>query len=84
MRDEMLAAIPNVSGIRIARGTTPLCVLLTSPYPVTLARIQALLQADDLDAIIAGFPVRESGILSDIARSLRFIGDVDYEKLPLR
>ncbi|MGX5710515.1 AAA family ATPase [Brucella lupini] len=82
MRDKLLQAIPDRAEM-VASGDAPMNVSLLSPYPATLARIQVLLQADDLDAIVAGFPVRESGILGDIAQSLRFIGELDYEKAAL-
>lgn len=82
MRDKMLAAIPDRETM-IASGDNPVSISLSSPYPATLARMKALLDADDLDAIVAGFPVRESGILTDIAKELHFIGDVDYEKAAL-
>lgn len=82
MRDKILAAIPNRKAM-IASGDTPLGISVQSPYPATLARIQGLLRAEDLEAIIAGFPVRESGILGDIAKALHFNGDVDYEKAAL-
>lgn len=37
----------------------------------------------DLKSIIKKYPVRESGVLSDIAKSLRFAGEGDYEKAAL-
>lgn len=82
MRDRLLEAMPDRAAM-VASGDAAVNISLPSPYPASLSRIQALLQADDLDTIIASFPVRESGILGDIAQGLRFIGDVDYEKAAL-
>jgi ABC-type cobalamin/Fe3+-siderophores transport system ATPase subunit len=82
MRDKLLQAMPDRAEM-VASGDAPMNISLQSPYPATLARIRALLHAGDLDAIVAGFPVRESGILGDIAQSLRFIGELDYEKAAL-
>jgi hypothetical protein len=67
----------------VANGDAPLCVSVASPYPATLEHIQGFLREDNLDAIVAGFPVRESGILGDIAKSLHFTGTADYEKAAL-
>lgn len=82
MRDRLLAAIPSRADM-VDSGSATLDVSVQSPYPDVLNRIRALLQAGDIDGIVAGFPVRESGILGDIAQSLRFIGDADYEKAAL-
>jgi ABC-type Mn2+/Zn2+ transport system ATPase subunit len=82
LRDKILSAIPDRSSM-IASGDSPLSINLSSPYPETLLRIQGFLQSGDLYSIISSFPVRESGILGDIAQSLRFISDSDYEKAVL-
>jgi ABC-type Mn2+/Zn2+ transport system ATPase subunit len=82
LRDKMLEAMPGRTQM-VEIGDAPLTISLPSPYPATLSRIRSLLQADNLDAIVAGFPVRESGILGDIAQGLRFIGDTDFEKAAL-
>jgi ABC-type cobalamin/Fe3+-siderophores transport system ATPase subunit len=82
MRDKLLEAMPDRAAM-VANGNAPLNVFIASPYPATLARIQGLLQAGNLDAIVAGFPVREAGILDDIAKSLHFTGKADYEKAVL-
>ncbi len=79
MRDKLLEKMPSRDAMKMC-GDANLTISFPSPYPAAIARIQALLQANDLDAIVAGFPVRESGILGDIAQGLRFIGDADYEK----
>jgi ABC-type cobalamin/Fe3+-siderophores transport system ATPase subunit len=82
MRDKLLEVMPDRDAM-VANGDVPLSVSITSPYPATLVRIQSFLQAGNLDAIVAGFPVRESGILDDIAKSLHFTGKADYEKAAL-
>lgn len=82
MRDKLLGVMPDRAKM-VAAGDTEMSISLSSPYPTTLTRIQNLLQEGNLDAIVAGFPVRESGILGDIAQSLRFIGEADYEKAAL-
>jgi len=82
LRDKFLNSIPDRATM-IANGDAPININLSSPYPATLSRIRILLEANDLNAIVAGFPVREAGILSDIAKSLRFIGEIDYEKAVL-
>lgn len=82
LRDKIMEAVPDRATM-IASGGDKLQVSVLSTYPETLKRVQDLLEAGDLDAIIARFPVRESGILGDIAQALRFLGDADYEKAVL-
>jgi hypothetical protein len=79
MRDKLLEALPDRAEM-LANGDRELNVTIQSPYPETLRRIRLLLEAGDLDAIIASFPVRESGILGDIAKELRFKSFADYER----
>lgn len=82
MRDKVLSTIPNRAEM-VAQSQEALEIKFQSPYPAALERITGLLNANNLDAIIAGFPIRESGVLTDLARGLRFLGENDYEKAVL-
>jgi hypothetical protein len=79
LRDKILMVIPSREAM-VKNGDESLVVEIQSPYPAALLLISELLEANNLYAIIAGFPVRESGILNDIAKALHFIGEADYEK----
>lgn len=50
-----------------------------SPYPEFLARIIALLEADDFDGLIRLVPIRDTALRSRVARALRFQNADDYE-----
>jgi integrase len=52
---------------------------LPSPYPELLAQIVALLDAGDLDGLIRLVPIRDTGLRAQVARSLRFRNNADYE-----
>jgi hypothetical protein len=54
-------------------------VSLPSPYPELLAQIVALLDAGDLDGLIRLVPIRDTGLRAQVARSLRFRNNADYE-----
>lgn len=82
MRDALLKNIPDRDTI-VASGDSPISVTIPSTYPTTLQRVKALIAAGDLSAIIRSYPVRETGILGELAKSLRFIGEADYEKAAL-
>lgn len=82
MRDALLKSIPSREEM-ILSDDSDLEIIVQSPYPSSLNRIKEYIQQGDLSSIISGFPVRESGILSDISKGLRFIGDADYERAAL-
>ena len=48
-----------------------------------LAKIKALVGAGDFDAIVQRYPVRESQVLTALAKGLRFQDRGDYEKAAL-
>ena len=82
MRDLVLKAMPTRDQMT-SDDSIALSISVESPYPTSLARIKMLMESEDLDAIVAGYPIRESGILGNIAKSLHFIGDADYERAAL-
>ena len=82
MRDALLKNIPDRDAI-VASGDSPISVTIPSTYSTALQKIKELIAARDLSAIVRSYPVRETGILGELARSLRFIGEADYEKAAL-
>lgn len=79
VRDQLLDRIPSRAAM-IESGENALTISVPNTYCEILKRAQGLLKEENLHEIIARFPVRESGILGDIATGLRFIGESDYEK----
>ena len=82
LRDLILSNIPDRRKI-IENGNSTFNISFTSDYDNILDRLEALVNRSDLDEIIKFFPVRESGILGDIAQALHFRGELDYEKAVL-
>ncbi len=78
VRDALLAQMPKRE--ELVTATLPTIQLSgESAYPAEFARFNAMLAANDLYGIIARYPVRHSGILSAIAKALKFQGRTDYE-----
>lgn len=82
LRDLVIASIPSRD--QMVSGTSAdITLTLPSPYTAELAKIKALAAANDLDSIVARYPVRETGALDAIAKALRFPGRSDYESAAL-
>ncbi len=60
-----------------------LSVEVDSPFPAELAKIKSLAASGSLDAIIRRYPARESPILTELAKGLRFQDRGDYERAAL-
>jgi hypothetical protein len=82
MRDAIMLSIPDRQSMIEGNGT-PTSISILSPYPRELERLRALVAAQNIGGIVAGYPVRESGVLGAFARGLRFIGQQDYERAAL-
>lgn len=82
MRDKFLGSMPSRQQM-VSADNGLLQVSLASPYPPTRERLYSLLQTDDLDAIVAGFPIRSSGVLREISSSLLFQNEALYESAAL-
>jgi ABC-type lipoprotein export system ATPase subunit len=82
MRDRLLLAMPDRQSM-IDGKTSSIDVSIPSPYLAELAKIRDFIATGNIEAIIARYPVRESGILDGLANGLRFIGRADYEKAVL-
>jgi len=82
IRDAILSQLPQKDDL-IAGGSNNVNITIQSTYASELGKIKSYLQANDLQAIIEKYPVRESGALVAIANGLRFIDRGDYEKAAL-
>ncbi|WP_161794908.1 AAA family ATPase [Pseudomonas sp. W15Feb9B] len=82
IRDQLLLALPD-RGMMVEGAQKHIEFKLESPYPGELERIKQMVSAEDIDAIVCRYPVRESGMLNGIAKALRFNGRADYERAAL-
>lgn len=78
VRDALLAQMPKREELVTAASPT-IQISGQSKYLAEFAHFNALLAANDLAGIIARYPVRHSGILSAIAKALKFRDRSDYE-----
>ncbi|MBC3385678.1 AAA family ATPase [Pseudomonas sp. SWRI179] len=82
IRDQLLLALPDRK-MMIEGAKNHIEFKLESPYPLELERIEQMINAQDIDAIVCRYPVRESGMLNGIAKALHFNGRTDYERAAL-
>lgn len=71
LRDQLLGLLPKGAELSEA-GEQDIKMNVPSPFPSELQRIEQSIANEDLDAIIARYPVRESPVLSEVAKALRF------------
>jgi ABC-type cobalamin/Fe3+-siderophores transport system ATPase subunit len=81
MRDQLLLAMPTRDAL--IGGQQNISISVESPYAAELDRINRFIEFKDVDAIISRYPVRESGVLTALAKALRFNGRADYERAAL-
>lgn len=78
LRDLALAGLPSRE--QLIKNIDPsLSLTFLTPYPIELARIGSMASVGNLEAIIQRYPVRESGLLGELAKGLRFSTRTDYE-----
>lgn len=82
LRDNLLAQLPTRGDLVTGRNNS-ISISMDSPYPEALKKVGKLIADGDLNAVIAGYPVRETGVLGDLAKSLRFQTIADYERAAL-
>jgi len=78
IRESLLGHLPDRANIASAANAN-ISVSIPNSYPAELARLQALRSNGDISKIISRYPVRESGLLSALAKALRFPSRADYE-----
>lgn len=82
MRDTLLQHMPNRDSLR-NETTAEISITIASPFPGELTRLQRLRAEGNLHAIIARYPIRDSGVLDAIVKALRFSTRSDYVRAAL-
>ena len=78
-----LSKIPNWKSIK-DDSIQPFCISIDSqPYSEELTRFNKLVDEENLDQLIARYPVRQSCALETIARSLLCKNRTDYERIAI-
>lgn len=82
LRDAVLGNLPTERAL-VDAGDQDITIVVKSPYQTEIHRIEEFIAEGNLNAIIARYPVRESPILNEVAKALRFSRREDYEKAVL-
>ena len=71
VRNRILSHAPNWETIRDG-GQPDIDVSVISPFREELSRFKELVEARNLDQLVARYPLRESGVFAEVARALEF------------
>lgn len=80
MRDTVLGQLPDWKTIRSAIGPT-IDLHVPSAYADEVAQFRRLLAGDDFDALVARYPLRETGAFGAITKALKCASLRDYEQM---
>ena len=80
MRDTALSQLPDWKTIQSATGPT-IDLHAPSAYDDEIARFRLLLEGDDFDALVARYPLRETGAFDAITKALKCTSNRDYERM---
>ena len=78
VRNSMLSKTPDWKSI-MTNPTETICASFPSPFPGELKRFQALLADNNLDALVARYPLRECRVFDVIANALQLTGRATYK-----
>jgi hypothetical protein len=82
VREMVLSKMPKKDDLMAAKSSY--LIEVESPFNSEVARLAALRDGDELDAIISRYPIRESQVTGRIAKALKFATRADYEQVALR
>ena len=80
IRNRMLSQAPNWKSIK-ADANPKINVCIDSPYPEEFELFRKLVNDEDLDGLVARYPLRESGVFSAIAKALKCPKRRNYEQM---
>ena len=80
MRDIALGQLPDWKAIQSATDPT-IDLHLPSAYPDEVAQFRQLLADKDFDALVARYPLRETGAFGAVAKALKCASTRDYEQM---
>ena len=79
VRNQVVSQTPDWKTIR-SEASPDFKISITSPFQEELMRFRELLTARDFDALVARYPLRESGVFREVARALEFQKRELYEQ----
>ena len=81
VRSEVESLVPDWRTIKQSGEHLQFPASVESPYPGELTRFKELESSEDLDGLIARYPLRESNVFDKITQALRCIDRADYERM---
>ena len=79
-RELLLSKLPDWKSLK-ANPSQKICVSADSPYLEEIDHFNKLVENGELDQLVARYPVRESSAFETIARSLKCLNKMDYERM---
>lgn len=79
-RELLLSKLPDWKSLK-ANPSQKICISADSPYLEEINHFNKLVENGKLDQLIARYPVRESSAFETIARSLKCLNKMDYERM---
>ena len=80
MRDNVLSQLPDWKTIRSATGPT-IDLHVPSAFADEIAQFRRLLAGEDFDALVARYPLRETGAFRAVTTALKCVSTRDYEQM---
>ena len=80
VRDRVFSQLPGWRAIRTATDST-IELKVQSAYTHEVAEFRRLLAKEDFDALVARYPLRESGAFGNVAKPLKCASTRDYEQM---
>ena len=81
LRERMLSKLPNREELVKSKANSDIVVCVGSPYPGELKRFKELVSDEELDDLVARYPLRESQVFNKIAEALKCQNRTSYQKM---
>lgn len=79
--NRFVTQLPDWKEIQAAGKQLRISEPIENPFQAELNRFNGLLEAEDLDGLIARYPLRESSVFDRIAQTMRCADRADYERM---
>lgn len=79
VRNRVISELPTWEAI-MAHGEDSICVQFSSPLGEENKILETLIKNQDLNGLIARYPLRKSNVFDEIARSIKFSQRKEYEQ----
>ncbi len=81
VRNSILSQLPSWKELNKTNATSRVSVCIDSPYPEELKCFTKLVADEQLNDLVARYPLRASCVFREIAKALKCSEQTDYEKM---